>query len=559
MKTALGAIVYVGLTKAAYYNASSDYASGGLGASPHQTFQSSTSTPVEWNFDVYPSSPPPPGYMFIAPRDTSVLAHGAYIFDNDGEMVWDGSSWGETMAFSVQTYQGKSVLALWKGAFNAGGYGNGKQILLDDMYQVVTNVSTTLVNQTNDFHEFQITTNDTALITIYAAEQYDLSSFNVTTTDGSQGWLLNCYFQEINIATGEAIFTWASLDHVDPSMGYAAPGSTGVSEDEPWDYFHMNSIEKDDAGNYLVSSRHCHAVYYISGSDGSILWTINGKNSSFSMADGSTFEWQHHARWRNGQSQMTIFDNGAADFESDETTARGLLLNIDLSSMAISLSQSFLPWNSSVSVSQGSVELESDGSYLIGWGAQPWFSTYSSDGTLLSAVQFGLPPDVQSYRAIRQNWTAYPTTSPNISVISNNSDSTLSDQYTVSVSWNGATEVGNWETVGWSSSSNTSLINVTKSGFETLANVGLGGYDGVYVVAYAGNGTKLGMSDVRMKNGTVVGNSTTSSGASSASPSASSAAATGTSGAGRSMVGGVNLVQWFVGGSMGLLGIFSFL
>ena len=36
---------------------------------------------------------------------------------------------------------------------------------------------------------------------------------------------------------GEAIWTWASLDHVDPSASYANPGETGGSQDNPWDYF----------------------------------------------------------------------------------------------------------------------------------------------------------------------------------------------------------------------------------------------------------------------------------------------------------------------------------
>jgi hypothetical protein len=95
--------------------------------------------------------------------------------------------------------------------------------------------TTTLPNCTNDFHEashpstslahshfltpsalpfwdsgatadpaqFQITSNNTALITIYSVEQYDLSSYNVTATDGSSGWIIAGYAQEINVTSGE--------------------------------------------------------------------------------------------------------------------------------------------------------------------------------------------------------------------------------------------------------------------------------------------------------------------------------------------------------------------
>jgi hypothetical protein len=38
---------------------------------------------------------------------------------------------------------------------------------------------------------------------------------------------------------GEDIFTWKSLDHVDPSESFAPLGAagTGISAASPWDYF----------------------------------------------------------------------------------------------------------------------------------------------------------------------------------------------------------------------------------------------------------------------------------------------------------------------------------
>jgi hypothetical protein len=48
-----------------------------------------------------------------------------------------------------------------------------------------------------------LTDNDTALISVYAAKQYDLSQYNVQTEDGTTGWIFDNYVQEINIETGE--------------------------------------------------------------------------------------------------------------------------------------------------------------------------------------------------------------------------------------------------------------------------------------------------------------------------------------------------------------------
>lgn len=202
--------------------------------------------------------------------------------------MWDGrlDGYTQTMAYSVQQYQNKSVLAIWQGQFNSGGYGYGYNLLLNQSYQVVGNVTTDLAGLGADIHEFQITTNDTALLTAYNTTQLDLTQYG----GPADGYILTGIFQEVDIATGKSMFVWNSLDHVDPSECYVSPGSTGT-EASPWDYLHINSIEKDDRGNYLISSRHCHAAYYIDGSNGEILWRLGGKNSTFT-GEGSEFYYQ---------------------------------------------------------------------------------------------------------------------------------------------------------------------------------------------------------------------------------------------------------------------------
>ncbi|WVQ75971.1 hypothetical protein IAR50_005607 [Cryptococcus sp. DSM 104548] len=491
----------------AYLVNSTDYSSGALGRAPVQTFKSVNFTAAEWNFNVYPTEELPSGYIFLAPRGSEVTTPTGIIYDSNGEVVWHGkeAGVGQTMSFSVGTYQGEQVIATWGGSFNSNGYGDGQGLIFDQTYSLIANISTTINGSGIDFHE-------------------------------------------IDIATGEAIFTWKSLDHVSPSECYTTPGSTGVSSDSPWDYFHINSIEKDLSGNYLVSSRHCHAIYQISPVDGSILWTINGQNSSFTMGTNTTFEWQHNARWRNNYTQISVFDNAAASWESDEAMARGLLLVVDQSGMKVELVQEYLPWNETVSSSQGSMQEQENGNYLLGWGQNPFFSEYASNGTLLSSVQFGVG-NVQGYRALRYNWTGYPLTSPDIAIESSDN---ASSAYAVYTSWNGATEVSQWALYGVTSLQNTTsptkLDELAKSTFESAFNVTgdvAASYPWVQTRAMSSNGTELGSSVyVALGNGTVssVGNSTiqvssnatTSSAASGASSSSSSSAL---SGAGRVEVG----------------------
>ena len=112
---------------------------------------------------------------------------------------------------------------------------------------------------------------------------------------------MNGIFQELDVETGELLFEWRSLDHnlTSPMTSYIGPGSTDTSGDgqspaTPWDYFHINTVDKNRDGDYLVSARHTLAVYKLSGKDGRILWTLQGADSTFRL-DGFNFSSQHDA------------------------------------------------------------------------------------------------------------------------------------------------------------------------------------------------------------------------------------------------------------------------
>ena len=92
-----------------------------------------------FNFDPFPQDPSP-GYILLAPRGPNVTRPGAVLLDWSGGLVWDGAEYGEAMDFSVQTYLGNEVIALWVGQFNTGGYGQGHVLLLDQTYTVVANM-----------------------------------------------------------------------------------------------------------------------------------------------------------------------------------------------------------------------------------------------------------------------------------------------------------------------------------------------------------------------------------------------------------------------------------
>lgn len=67
-----------------------------------------------------------------------------------------------------------------------------------------------------DLHEFKITRDNTALLTVYATTKADLSSLGKF----SEGWLLDSLFQEVDIATGKLLFEWRASEHFNVTDTY---------------------------------------------------------------------------------------------------------------------------------------------------------------------------------------------------------------------------------------------------------------------------------------------------------------------------------------------------
>lgn len=167
---------------------------------------------------------------------------GPLITDSLGGLVWDGNvapfNLGHAMSYAPGTYQNQSVLALWQGQIQPGGWGTGYGLILNDKYEVVANVSACIPGHPEigvDIHEFTLTDNDTVLITGYNVEPYDLSPWGMEGNASDK--ILGGYAQEIDVATGDVLFTWRSLDHVKPEDCYTTPEEGGVPNGTVWDYF----------------------------------------------------------------------------------------------------------------------------------------------------------------------------------------------------------------------------------------------------------------------------------------------------------------------------------
>ncbi|MDQ3377432.1 MAG: arylsulfotransferase family protein [Actinomycetota bacterium] len=397
-----------------------------------------------------------PGYVFVAPKK-GPGQDGPMILDNDGQPVWFRPLQGEeqdTMDFKTQTYRGKPVLTWWEGVHLA--YGQGEYVIFDPAYREVARVRAGN-GLDGDHHEFLITERDTALITIYAEVPYDLSPLG----GPEEGRVAESIVQEIDIETGEVLFQWRSLEHVPVEETH------GDLPDDPtnaYDYFHINSIDVDDDDNLLVSARRTFTVYKIDRESGEVLWRLGGKKSDFEMGEGTRTLYQHDAR-RQPDGTVTLFDNGGM-YVSEESRVVGIQPNED--EMTATLAREYTHPEGVLALTQGNAQRLPNGNLFVGWGSEPVFSEFSGDGELLFSARF--PAEVESYRAFRHPWTGRPDTLPTLAAAP-----APDDGITLYASWNGATEVEQWEVLAGPTLDRLEPVgSVPRTGFETAIAVRTG-------------------------------------------------------------------------------------
>ena len=394
-----------------------------------------------------------PGYLFIAPKMVVAQA-GPMIMDNRGEVVWFKplNTRGVT-DFRVQKYRGKPVLTWWRGRVSNVGVGDGWYVIYDTSYRPVAEVraGNGLVG---DVHEFLITKNDTALFTVYHRLPVDLSSVG----GPAEGKIWDGILQEVDIQTGRVLFEWHSYPQVGIAESYAPPPKAKAgAKAPPYDYFHMNSIEVEPNGNFLVSARNTHALYEIDRKTKKVLWRLGGKKSDFKMGAGTNFAWQHDAR-RHADGTITIFDNGAAP--PVEKFSRVLVLRT--SAKKATLVRSYHHPQRLLAPFEGNAQFLPNGNIVVGWGAQPYVSEFARSGALLFDVYFGQgkPPgkDADTYRAYRFPWHGQPRDRPVVVVAGDTAYS----------SWNGATDVVRWQVLAGPAAGQLKPVQtVAKNGFET--------------------------------------------------------------------------------------------
>ncbi|KAJ5720809.1 uncharacterized protein N7483_008743 [Penicillium malachiteum] len=469
------------------------YNEGDLGHRPHLEFQSSTEfAPVLqaniWNYSAISSTG---SHIFLKHdgNDTIPLSSPLILDSRDLSAIYMNRTFENVFGTRIQGHLGRKYLTFWEGQ-KGDGIGDGYGLVFDDTYRLVHKVSAQNLRVHSDLHEFALTEDGTALVTGVDRKLIHGSEYDRAWDIPRSLSILDAAFQEIDLETNEVLFDWRALQHINPMESFE-PRASG------WDAYHMNSIEKTKAGNYLISIRHTHSILLIDGQTGDIIWTLGGRQNDFVELPGRngtedmepvlSMAWQHHARFVPGtdETQITLFDNHVkvtTHGECDSECSRGIhfAINDKVSPPTVQLLGEFQHPTRLQAQSQGSVQVLGDGTgtedlgnVFIGWGRCPTFTEHSATGETVMDVQFSpwhsrdIPDALDNYRAYKMDWVATPWWDPSIAPKNGSNGELLAY-----VSWNGATEVAKWvvrgiQEGGVLNSEGTVLATSKRTGFET--------------------------------------------------------------------------------------------
>ncbi|GGC57172.1 hypothetical protein GCM10011410_07170 [Hoyosella rhizosphaerae] len=410
-----------------------------------------------------------------AARDAEPLAArpdaGILMVTNGGETSWFLPAWDdiELRNVAVQNLGDQQVITYWRGSVVDEQTGEGEFVIVgSDMGELRT------VNAANDlrasFQDLVLTARNSALLIAHPVVRLDEGDIRTTIV------------QEVALDTGEVLFEWNALDHVDPSESTVEKPQ---DDEVPWDYFHGTSVSEGTDGSVLISARNTSTVYKVDRETGTIVWRLGGKLSDFTGDDDARFSYQNDVRWRN-EGRISLLDSGIppvdrrdsdrdsdtdtdTDTESDDEDvplppSRGLILGIDEVERAVTVEAEFPhPLGFSGSTA-GSHQVLENGNSVVAWGSHASITEFTRDGGIVRHAVF--PASMATDRAILAQWAGTPFARPALNARSNTTTTRLN------MSWNGSTGVTRWRILAGDDRDDLEVIEtVPRTGFETEATL----------------------------------------------------------------------------------------
>jgi hypothetical protein len=268
-----------------------------------------------------------------------------------------------------------------------------------------------------DFHDFKLLPNGHSLLISYDVKHMDLSQ--VVTDGHPDATVIGAVVQELD-RNRNVVFQWRSWDHIPLEDTYVPLNTPRV------DYVHINSVELDDDGHILISSRHTNEITKINRQTGDIICRLGGKSNDFTFIGENEanapdyFSEQHDAR-RLDNGNISLFDNGN---RHQPEHARAVEYQLDEINKTAKLIWEYRHSPDILSRNQGNIQRLPNGGNIIGWGGSgilnlPSITELTPDNEL--AIEISLPKGVtfgqSTYRAYK---FPYPTQLPEAQIIKEN-------------------------------------------------------------------------------------------------------------------------------------------
>ncbi|KAJ5092125.1 hypothetical protein NUU61_006995 [Penicillium alfredii] len=451
-----------------------------------------------------------PGYWFVAPysgigpeaptQKYQQFQVGPYIYDNDGKLVWAGSP----VYDNRNTFDFKPVHNIdddwylsWIVGWKHDDSHKGNGVVMDHKYQIKNEVQ--VVNDLHDFnmHEFTVLPGGkTALACTYRRMMINLADFG---RPGEETGVVLGGFVELDTTTSQIITEWDSRDKIAPHESeILKPEDPNHPIEDAADYVHINSVDKNAAGDYLISMRFTSTIYLISGADGHIIWRLGGKESSF--IQDFVFSQQHDASFVESDGTrhvISILNNGGWEGAEVEPISSALVVELDTSvtpGTAKVIRRVNRP-DKGMTKLRGSAQVLPNDNLFAGWSEWGYQSEHAPNGDVLMTARFA-SERFSTYRTYKSEFIGRPKTPPAVvaAVYGTNKDDLST---TIHVSWNGATEVASWKFYArsWDRGTPVFIGSTNKTDFETLF-IANGYMDWISVEGIDRNDSSLGSSDV---------------------------------------------------------------
>lgn len=336
---------------------------------------------------------PAEGYMFL--NNWGGQPYNI-IFDNDGSPIWYLRTTDRRRDFKVQKNGHLTMLV-------RSGYDFGQGFIeLDSTYSEIKSYDA-VNGYSTDEHELQVLENGNYLLVGIRSVRMDMSKI---MEGGSPNANVNETTMQEFTPDGSLVLNWPALEHFDPRdmVGFSP-------DDQPTDqnfrFPHMNSIDIDDDGHIILSSKRLSEITKINRQTGEIIWRLGGANNQFEFVNdplGGFFA-QHDAR-ALGNGHYTLFDNGCMH---NPPVSRAVEYVLDTEKKTATLVWQYMENPPTYSVNMGNVQRLPNGNTYINWaqGFLPKATEVTPDGEKVYEMNF--VEKMNSYRTFRFPWNGIAT------------------------------------------------------------------------------------------------------------------------------------------------------